>query len=347
MTASTGGPRLKAHPCGALEAWFDDADTTPLFRGDGPASIAYGVFISSYLVWPLIAAALLAAIWSPAVKVAVLLCVLAYLPTLFDKSELKGKPAPGRPWHAFRLSSCWRLSWRYMRLRLVRSVELPPSAQYIFGLHPHGILLLSRIAFYAGVFEQLCPGVQCRVLAASPMFRVPLVRDICLALNAVDAGRATATRVMQAGLSAMLYPGGSRELLMTDASKPDQIFLKSRKGFCRLALESGAPLVPVYVFSEKRCYHRWLPPERVRLFFLRVLRIPLLVFWGRCCTWLPFRDERGLLVVMGAPIAVQKTSEPSAEAIDALHAQYEAALRALYLKWRAHAGYGEEELAVM
>ena len=198
----------------------------------------------------------------------------------------------------------------------------------------------------SGVFEQLCPGIQCRVLAASPMFKIPLIRDICLALGAVDAGRATATRVMQAGLSTMLYSGGSKEIFLTDAAQPDTVYLSSRKGFIRLALESGAPLVPVYVFNEKRMFHRWLPPERVRLFFLRVLRIPLLVFWGRFCTLLPFRDERGLLVVMGAPIAVKQTANPSAETIDALHAKYEAALRALHLKWRAHAGYGEEELVV-
>ena len=42
----------------------------------------------------------------------------------------------------------WRLSQRYMEMELVREKALDPSKQYVFGIWPHGILILSRVAVY-------------------------------------------------------------------------------------------------------------------------------------------------------------------------------------------------------
>jgi hypothetical protein len=47
------------------------------------------------------------------------------------------------------------------------------------------------------VWETLFPGVDIRVLGASPMFKLPGCREICLWMGAVDAGRRTAERVLK------------------------------------------------------------------------------------------------------------------------------------------------------
>ena len=193
-----------------MEARFADEDVPAWLRGDGAVSIAFGLFVSSYLLWPLFAAVLLWVLWaSTIVKGGALLCVLLYLPTLFDGASRKAR---GRPWHALRLWSAWRNSWRYLKLRLVREVPIAAGARQIFCFCPHGILvrsrygyrgtlalaarlrfadqrdirsatrqLMSRVVGYGGAWEALFPGIECRVLAASPMFALPLVRDICLA----------------------------------------------------------------------------------------------------------------------------------------------------------------------
>lgn len=49
--------------------------------------------------------------------------------------------------------------------------------------------------------------------------------------------------------SLLLYPGGEREQMMTVRGK-HRLYLKQRKGFVKIAIESGASLVPVYVFGE-------------------------------------------------------------------------------------------------
>lgn len=51
----------------------------------------------------------------------------------------------------------------YSCVQLEREVELDPGHQYIFGWHPHGILLLSHCAMCGGLWEKLFPGIEQRV----------------------------------------------------------------------------------------------------------------------------------------------------------------------------------------
>jgi hypothetical protein len=343
VTSTHSGFRLVQRADGTLMASVPD--TSDKWRAEGMLSLAYGIFISSYLLWPLpIAAVCCCVTWTPALKAAAATAAVLYALSFFDGCERR----MGRPVPALRRHACWLLSWRYLGMRVLRTQPLDTSAgqQYIFPMSPHGILLLSRLCQYAGAWELLFPGIDTRVLAASPMFKVPIVRELCLALGAVDASRRTATALLKAGLSMIVYPGGSREIFTTDATAPDRVFLSERKGFISLALASGAALVPTYVFNEKHCFKRILIHRAITDAVLKTLKIPLIIFYGRWCTLLPFRpaaEARSLLVVYGAPIPVARVEAPSAAQVDELHARYTAALRALYNAHRAEAGYGEQE----
>ena len=69
---------------------------------------------------------------------------------------------------------------------------------------------------------------------------------------------------------------------------------------------------------------------------------------GRLFTFLPLPARKeGLLVVVGTPIPVERVAEPTAAQVDALHALYTKELRALFARWRAHAGYAESEQLVI
>ena len=104
----------------------------------------------------------------------------------------------------------------------------------------------------------------------------------------------------------------------------------------------------MFVFNERRCYQRILPPEALRAFLLRRLRLPILLFTGRWGSLLPRRPQGGLVVVVGAPVRPRAAplEAPSAAQVDALHAEYVAAVRALHKKWRAYAGCEGEELCI-
>ena len=80
--------------------------------------------------------------------------------------------------------------------------------------YPHGILILSRIAMYGGVWEKLFPGIETRVLGASPMFWVPGSREICLWMSAVDAAKKVAVKIIEKfGLHLMVYPVSRRSTM--------------------------------------------------------------------------------------------------------------------------------------
>lgn len=296
-----------------------------------------------YIFWILPVWLLACALWAshPSVGPAVTaVCAAVYGRSFFDGSEKKC----GRPWEGFRKSSVWHLLHSYFPSRVVRTVELDVSKQYIMGWHPHGILVLSRIFCYGGVWEHLFEGLDFRVLGATPMFFVPFCRDICLWMRAVDASRQTTEYNLEKGRTVIVYPGGSKEIFETDGNKPDTI-VYVRSGFIRMALKYGCDLVPVYVFGEKHCYYRWSPPELVRGFFLKTLKIPLIIFWGRFFTWMPFRTPQ--VVVFGAPVPVQKVDNPTDDQVNALHATYCAALQALYQEHKSEAGYAKNEMLII
>jgi|TARA_B110000977_G_scaffold169276_1_gene219119 hypothetical protein len=184
---------------------------------------------------------------STTAKAVVAVSLILYLPSFFDGSEKN----MGRPWDTLRCHPIWSLTQGYFPAKLVRTHKLDPRKKYVFGWHPHGILILSRIHAYGGAWEALFPGIPIRVLGATPMFFVPGCREICLWFGAVDAGRKTAEKVLRNGVSVVVYPGGSKEIFSTDPnSRTTTLHLTKRKGFVKLAVRCGA--FPLNTFRRPR-----------------------------------------------------------------------------------------------
>jgi hypothetical protein len=116
--------------------------------------------VSHYNLWLLPAAGVLYLLASRGAAWLVAIVVAAYLP-----SFLNGAPATahGRPWDAFRKSRLWNIiASDYLRIKVIREAPLDASQKYIFGYHPHGILVLSRFAVAGGNWEALFPGIDFR-----------------------------------------------------------------------------------------------------------------------------------------------------------------------------------------
>jgi 2-acylglycerol O-acyltransferase 2 len=82
-------------------------------------------------------------------------------------------------------------------------------------------------------------------------------------MRAVDASRKTTEYNLKKGMSVLVYPGGSKEIFETDGGNPKTV-VYVRTGFIRMALRYGCDLVPVFVYGEKHCYHRWVAPHLPR-----------------------------------------------------------------------------------
>ena len=167
---------------------------------------------------------------------------------------------------SLRGSKIWSLFGSYFPARLHRSQELEPTRKYIFGYHPHGIISHGAFAAFATEalgFSQLFPGITNTLLTLDSNFRIPLYRDYALRMGLASVSRESCENLLShggpngegMGRAITIVVGGARESL--DA-KPYQLrlVLKRRKGFVKLAIQTGADLVPVLAFGENDIYEQ-------------------------------------------------------------------------------------------
>lgn len=68
----------------------------------------------------------------------------------------------------------------------------------------------------------------------------------------------------------MLQPDGIAGMLY--GLDQEQIILKKRRGFCRVALQTGASLIPCYCFGANQVYNRKFGPTSFAARFSRKLK---------------------------------------------------------------------------
>ncbi|AQL03435.1 Diacylglycerol O-acyltransferase 2 [Zea mays] len=167
------------------------------------------------------------------------------------------------------------------------------------------------------------PLTKIKVLASSAVFYTPFLRQIWTWLGLVPATRKNFYCYLGAGYSCIVVPGGVREMLHMN-NDSEVAFLKSRKGFVKIAIQSGCPLVPVFCFGQ-------------------IIFHGLLTF--ECST--PFPFPKPMHVVVGKPIEVNKIPHPTIDEINEVHEQFIIAMRDLFEKYKAKAGYPGLHLRVL
>ena len=139
--------------------------------------------------------------------------------------------------------------------------------------------------------------------------------------------------------------GGQQEQLRTTHGK-EIVYLKRRKGFVKLALEFGVPLVPVYIFGSSDAYYTSQFALSTRLAIVKYLGISITLgqgyLWSSHCP-LPVDTT----IVFGEPIVVTKVEKPTAEQVDALHAKFISELRRLFDEHKDSLGYGDRILEIV
>ncbi|KFW09398.1 2-acylglycerol O-acyltransferase 2 [Fulmarus glacialis] len=242
------------------------------------------------------------------------------------------KPSKGgRRSHIIRNHVVWRYMRDYFPVKLVKTAELDPRQNYLMGFHPHGILAVGAFLNFcteASGFSTITP----HVMMLSLWFRVPFFRDCLMSAGLVSSDKESASYVLQkpeGGNMLAIIVGGAQEAL--DA-RPGSctLLLKNRKGFVRLAIKHGTPLVPIFSFGENDLFEQvtnpkgsWLRQLQHRL--QQIMGISLPLFHARgifqySFGLIPYR--RPICTVVGKPIPVQKKHRPSEEEVDQVHQKY-------------------------
>ena len=244
----------------------------------------------------------------------------------------------------------WNTLADYFPVRLHKTCDLDPSGNYLFGYHPHGIIgvgALITFATSATGFDQAFPGLDLRLLTLAINFYFPFTREVLMALgiNSVTKESVVTNLTRKPGASVAIVVGGAAEAL--DARPGWAVLtLARRKGFVKMALKTGASLVPVFAFGENDIFDQVDNPDggalrRFQLWCKQLIGITPPLLYGRNLSRGVFRRFTGaktgvlpkresIEVVVGAPIACPKTSDPTSAQIDEYHARYVAALRDLY-----------------
>uniref|UniRef100_A0A2K5DZS0 2-acylglycerol O-acyltransferase 1 n=1 Tax=Aotus nancymaae TaxID=37293 RepID=A0A2K5DZS0_AOTNA len=190
---------------------------------------------------------------------------------------------------------------------LIKTQDLDPSHNYIFGFHPHGVLVAGAFGNFCtnySDFKELFPGFTAYLHVLPFWFRCPLFREYLMSSGPVSVSKKSVSYVLSkdgGGNISVIVLGGAEESLDAHPGK-FTLFIRQRKGFVKIALTQG-----------------WR--KRVKTMLTKILRI-------------------------GRPIPVRQTLHPTLEQIEELHQTYMEELRKLFEEHKGKYGISEHETLI-
>jgi 1-acyl-sn-glycerol-3-phosphate acyltransferase len=160
------------------------------------------------------------------------------------------------------------------------------GAQLFVGNHNGGACAPEMFLFGAAVYRRFGLDALPYGLAHQVVGLFPPFARVLIPVGAVRASGANAARIFARSRNVLVYPGGDEES-MRPSSQRDQIVFAGRKGYVRLALRHGVPIVPVVAFGAHDVFvvlddGRWLAKGLGldRLLRLKVMPTVLCLPWG-------------------------------------------------------------------
>ncbi|CAO1321194.1 unnamed protein product [Diamesa hyperborea] len=280
-------------------------------------------------------------------------CLLYILFMIYDRNAGEtGSRGQGSEW--IRNWTWWKYFASYFPIKIVKTADLPPNKNYVFGAFPHGLISIGafgNFATNATDFRKKFPAIRAKLCTLNYHFYVPLFREIVLGWGMMSSKYSAIKRVLNQSNSkaaecnndgftsnaCIVMVGGAQEALN---SRPGsyQLVLKKRRGFIKLALETGSSLVPIFSFGEVDLFEQAANPPGsfLRKFqdaFKRVTGVSPIVPIGRGFLQYSYGlipRSYPITTLVGAPINVTKIESPTKEEIEKLHSEFCEALSNLF-----------------
>ena len=277
----------------------------------------------------------------------IILVPLILLPQPFVRSSLQS-------WMAIQVIKYF--SFRFVSLEppLPRDKNITDRASpfcrpQILVAPPHGVFPYGNLL--AMITWPTYTGHHFQGLAANSALRMPVFKQILCRIGVIDASRSSARRALEnyphtIGIST----GGVAEVFET-TSADECILLKERVGLIKLAIRTGADLVPCYMFGNTKLLHCWagdgLPGGRTILEKIsRKLGFALIVFYGRFGLPIPFRSPVLAVKGKGIPTFHIKCEEPTDEQIKTIQIQLIDDMQKLFDDHKQLFGWEDQKLVI-
>ncbi|XP_065531098.1 2-acylglycerol O-acyltransferase 1 isoform X4 [Lathamus discolor] len=238
---------------------------------------------------------------------------------------------------------------------LIKTSDLNPNHNYLFGFHPHGVLVAGAFGNFctSSSFSSLFPGITPYLHIMPIWFGCPFFREYIMSAGMVSASKESVSYVLnnkEGGHASIIVIGGAEESLNARPGSLTLSILK-RKGFIKMALKHGAHLVPVFSFGENELFKQVANPKgswlrNVQEKLQKIMGFALPLFHARgifqySFGLIPYRQP--INTVVGSPIPVKQNLNPTTEEIEQLHALYLQKLRKLFEEHKGTYGIPEHK----
>jgi len=133
---------------------------------------------------------------------------------------------------------------RFFSPRVTGLGRIPEGPALYVANHNAGVLMPDMFIFGSAIFRQRGLADMPYGLAHDLALRPAVLNRLLCPIGAVRARPGTAERIFERGSKALVYPGGDIEV-MRPFSQRDRIVFGKHRGYIKLALRTGVPIVPI------------------------------------------------------------------------------------------------------
>ena len=206
--------------------------------------------------------------------------------------------------------------------------DLPKTSLLLW--HPHSLLSVTSVlhnCFKIVDFDS-------KIVSHSIYHVLPIIKDISRFNNSIPANFDVMRSNLEEGNRVSVMVGGVREMMETEENVLN-LTLKSRKGVFRLALISGAPLVPILTYNESKLFPVVKIPmlDSINKFLYSYFHIAVpITSITALQNWVNLYSHPLDIVptYVGSPISVEKIESPTEKDINDLQKKYIKAVEDLF-----------------
>ena len=244
------------------------------------------------------------------------------------------------------------MSWlvvKYFSFKFISECEYDPSNRHIYVAPPHGVFPYGNVL--AIQIWRARFGFPFRGLASSAALRIPIFKQVLRSIGVVDASRHVAHKALVEDGSIGISTGGVAEVFETNQDD-ECVLLKERIGMIKLAIRTGAELVPCYLFGNTKLLDCWSGeylPFHVKSFIEWLSRkagFAIILIYGRWGLAIPYR--RPVLGVAGRGIQTKhiQCDEPTMEQIEEIQGKLIIEMERIFNTYKHLYGWDDKKLVI-